>query len=380
MADNITDHSVSRYRLQDVRKPIIFVKETNNNKDNVHDREKSAKYSLEITGDDVKTFYESLVFSESEEVTLKMAKPFKCASVMESSQFDRRKDSKRKTTEQPPRLSQLFVHAQNGNLTELRKALESHRIDLDSQDMFGWTMLMVSAYAGHKAIVELLLTLGASGDGPRDSQGRSAAELAQLAGQTDIVELLKGNKKLGKFSNCVNCDQLTSSVVQDESKSLESKLSECCYVCGMEISHSMLKNHCYSTLHQFNRQYKPAVNHYCIPQHNQGYKLLIKNGWDPQGGLGSDAKGRIFPVKTVLKRDRLGLGSESGADNKKARVTHFGPADLSAVQHPSRPPAKPTEPAHKKTMSQRKAKERQWEINMRRYMNTDDNVLSCPKI
>ena len=39
-----------------------------------------------------------------------------------------------------------------------------------------------------------------------------------------------------------------------------------------------------------------------------GYKLLKQSGWDGKSGLGTaEHKGRLFPVKSVLKRDRTGI-------------------------------------------------------------------------
>ena len=53
--------------------------------------------------------------------------------------------------------------------------------------------------------------------------------------------------------------------------------------------------------------------------------MMVDQGWDRDRGLGHEGReGKKFPVKTVLKRDRLGLGhGETG----KAKVTHFGPGD-----------------------------------------------------
>ena len=39
-----------------------------------------------------------------------------------------------------------------------------------------------------------------------------------------------------------------------------------------------------------------------------GYKLMKQSGWDGKSGLGTEEhKGRLFPVKSVLKRDRAGI-------------------------------------------------------------------------
>lgn len=90
-------------------------------------------------------------------------------------------------------------------------------------------------------------------------------------------------------------------------------------------------------------------------------------------GLGPEGIGRKFPVKTVLKRDRLGLGSK---ESKQARVTHFGPNDHSAVKR-RKVGTKEKQMGNKSgRMSQRERltkekREKNWERNMRIYMNSE---------
>lgn len=83
--------------------------------------------------------------------------------------------------------------------------------------------------------------------------------------------------------------------------------------------------------------------------------------------------GRKYPVKTVLKRDRLGLGSKG---SHQARVTHFGPNDHSAVKRKHRitKGGKKKEAVRKISKRERLAKEKKeknWERNMRIYMNSE---------
>jgi len=58
--------------------------------------------------------------------------------------------------------------------------------------------------------------------------------------------------------------------------------------------------------------------------------MLQGGGWDETSGLGPTGKGQKYPVKTVLKRDRCGLGCT--ASSSKARVTHFAANDNDAVK------------------------------------------------
>lgn len=87
-------------------------------------------------------------------------------------------------------------------------------------------------------------------------------------------------------------------------------------------------------------------------------------------GLGPEGTGRKFPVKTILKQDRLGLGSKQ---KSKSRVTHFSPKDSAAVVAPKQSYSNSRIPRRtpKRKMVQDQIKERKWEHDMRVYMNTE---------
>ncbi|KAF7255898.1 hypothetical protein EG68_06938 [Paragonimus skrjabini miyazakii] len=106
-----------------------------------------------------------------------------------------------------------------------------------------------------------------------------------------------------------------------------------------------------------------------IPRSNVGYQLLERIGWSDcvshsdmgndeldslvlsstavdtshaihsviqtGGGLGPHGQGRRHPVSTILKRDRFGLGW-TDTTKQTARVTHFAPHDVRAVEVPFR--------------------------------------------
>ena len=60
-----------------------------------------------------------------------------------------------------------------------------------------------------------------------------------------------------------------------------------------------------------------------------GYQLLKKGGWDGHSGLGGHGKGRLFPVKSVIKSNREGL--KEGA-RKGAKITHFAANDVQSIK------------------------------------------------
>lgn len=99
-----------------------------------------------------------------------------------------------------------------------------------------------------------------------------------------------------------------------------------CERCNNHFSDSK-EDHIKSPAHLFNLQYEPAV-HFDIPQSNKGYKIMReKLNWDGERGLGKEQQGRLFPVPTVLKKDRLGVGNPN---EDKPRITHTDPAKVNA--------------------------------------------------
>ena len=104
--------------------------------------------------------------------------------------------------------------------------------------------------------------------------------------------------------------------------------------------------------------------------------FIPKNTYSPfhfHPGLGPEGTGRKFPIKTVLKQDRQGVGCKS---KKKAKITHFSAHDTRAVgsmeegktKRGSRVPRK----TWKKNLLEKQEKEKKWEHNLRVYMNTDN--------
>lgn len=62
------------------------------------------------------------------------------------------------------------------------------------------------------------------------------------------------------------------------------------------------------------------VSQLSLDKSNKGFQILARMGWrEKDGGLGKDRQGKLSPVKTILKRNKHGLGA---ARSVKARVTH----------------------------------------------------------
>ena len=206
-----------------------------------------------------------------------------------------------------------FLHcAQDGDLNELRRLVEDG-VDVNVHDAYGWTALMCASHTGHLPVVQYLLDSGAQLT-VRDSNRRTPIDIARLAKQHNLVKYYEN-------------------IGQDSDLHHEGNHSECrpfyCEICQAEFKDTHLDAHNTSTVHLFNcrRPRKPTT--YFLPENNKGFQMLLRAGWDKEKGLGSEEQGHKFPVKTVLKRDRHGLGAE---EDRKAKVTHFGPNDRKAVQ------------------------------------------------
>lgn len=73
---------------------------------------------------------------------------------------------------------------------------------------------------------------------------------------------------------------------------------------------------------------------FALTARNKGFQMMMRSGWDARGGLGPDGEGQLVPVKTVLKRDLLGIGikpSTKAAPTSTAKVTHFVAGDEAAI-------------------------------------------------
>ena len=114
--------------------------------------------------------------------------------------------------------------------------------------------------------------------------------------------------------------------------------------------------------------------HFVIPEANVGYQMMIHGGWDKKSGLGPSGSGKLYPVKTILKQDRHGLGLDREAGSKvTARVTHFDANDESSVREPRT--TTPSRIERTSTLSKRKqikkiSKEKVKEVNFRRELST----------
>lgn len=343
---------------------ILFVREGTLKNRRLSDAECRSTTTVQgtLTGTEAKTFYEEVISMPKESPS--------------TGRIPVRRKRNRSTTKKRVQttkhlkvdhtshasINQVFGCVQEGNLEGVKSAISNGVCDVNTKDQFQWSLLMSAAHAGHVNIVEYLLSVGAEWRGHVDRSGCDAVDLARKAGHLSIASFI------GTYN-----DKL-----MDKDKSTKTHLpfskltSFFCEICKQTITSAVTEQHSTSTVHQFNCQHHPNHNtNYTIPQSNRGYQMMLRGGWNPEKGLGCEQGGQKYPVKTILKWDRLGFGQlEEGTLKGKARVTHFAAFDERAVKRqPERFEKRKT--VKKKDILMATRKDKQWEVRMRRYMNTD---------
>lgn len=267
------------------------------------------KLDVKESGEEIKTFYENLTSTTDETLqTLhpSISKPGPAPKTKVKLPFDK---------------ARFFRLATEDNVSALRE-LHLNEEDINSTDDYGWSALMMAVCENAENSVKFLLGKGARTD-ISDKKGRTALSLAQQKGFRNIIDLL-----------------VNDSSEEDEKvfvKSMKRPKSEkfYCEECKKQITDSK-RRHYTSIVHQFNHKGEERPFRFQIPAENRGLKLMVKQGWDKQSGLGPTNSGHLFPIKTTIRKPRSGVGIKQSP----ARVTHFKPFDLNAVKHRELPRGK----------------------------------------
>ena len=303
-----------------------------------------------LNGKDARDFYESVINtagpSNISTVNLKITEEKKYAlsakAKLPTHQIDppsNRKDARNSV----PKFSknELLLAIENDNSKLLRSALnQGYKEDIIyHKDRYGWNSLMVAACAGSFETIKLLLENGANVH-EVDKAGNTCLSLARKNRHLNIVSYINLHTS-GRTKENVQADTLS------ENTDTETNVENHCDLCDVDFySDRLSKRHFSSMVHLLNRERKeleltgghPKV-HYVIPEANRGFQMMLSKGWDSNVGLGPSGEGKLYPVKTVLKRDKHGLGLEAAEGNKeeihskRPKVTHFGPRDSSSVKN-----------------------------------------------
>lgn len=342
--------------------------------------ESTAEEEGKLTGIEAKEFYEEVLSLPERKVTVGTKTFSSIRSRHPKRELRKVKKVAHKSSSSSIKTSfQLFQCVQNNELEEVQLALSKQDFGVNIQDNFGWTMLMVAACAGHVEIVQHLLRLDANW---RDyaHKGMNAADLARSKGYYEIADLIESSGNQDSHSDGeeerISTPSSEPIIAHQETYKYPTKRprreeSFFCDSCKMTVNSSHEGAHSTSIVHLYSDPHQHSSRtSYGIPESNRGFQMLLRSGWDRERGLGPQRQGHKFPVKTVLKQDRLGLG----LGEKKPRVTHFSAHDKKAVQtHRDR--FKKAKTPKKKDILQEKKKDSQWERRLRTATNIEDSHL-----
>ncbi|XP_028977981.1 G patch domain and ankyrin repeat-containing protein 1 isoform X3 [Esox lucius] len=289
----------------------------------------------------------------------------------------------------------LLRCAQEGDLSGVRGLL-SRGVDVNFQDGWWWTGLMCAAAAGQRGVVRLFLQEGAAWVGVVDTQGRDARELALRAGHHGVVEeldrrgaapddhdvgdpgqhrgrtqdhdrLVGGasdhNRLVGGASDHGDHSSPPGAGAVQTHQNQRRWCPECRvhYSCPQDTHRS-------STLHLFSLSRSPPTPQYCLHPSTPAYRMMLRSGWTPGGGLGPEGEGPKQPVRTVLKRDSKGLGY---GPTPRPKVTHFQAMDPLAVRRKCKE-RREGRGGRRREENRREERDRNWERDFRSSFNTFD--------
>lgn len=227
------------------------------------------------------------------------------------------KKQRRKALSEPEQrrlLDLAFSSAESGDVDGLHSAAESGH-DMGRKDQFGWTLLMVAASAGHRAVVEYLLRYHRSSIDftASEATGCDASRLAHRGGHPEIAKLIDHPPPLAPALPPPD-DTPVPPWTCPECKSEQTQPPA---IHNATIAHLVCCGHVI------------APRPFALTAANRGYQMMLRGGWE-ESGLGAHGKGRLQPVPTTLKRDRSGVGDADASNQTK--ITHFRPRDEAAVE------------------------------------------------
>lgn len=216
--------------------------------------------------------------------------------------------------------------------------------DVNSCDSFGWSALMIAACEGSQKVCKFLLNEGCNVN-TVDRSGNSALSLAKAKNRTEIVKMLE--------ERIENVEKTDKPIDETETEPVTFE-PFWCENCQRMFKETSKESHVASTLHRFNRKNTFEFSRrYFIPESNIGFKMMLRQGWDRESGLGPNNEGKIYPVKTTIRKARSGLGVKQDS----ARITHYSAFDRDAIKWRSPPPKAKTKKQLERDLNKNKRKE-----------------------
>ncbi|KAK0094994.1 hypothetical protein PV326_009465 [Microctonus aethiopoides] len=295
----------------------IFLRESNGD---CESGKTTAKYNdqLNFHGNEAKIAYETIINSDNtveKSNSTKKSENDKKIKEISRSLCDINDEKSKTNIRNLPKIdaNKILKAVEQGDMKFLKNNLTKRNVNI--VDNYGWTPLMSAAYCGNELIVEFLLKLGANKD-YKNKSGLTALQLARKKDHSKSIKLLTAKKLVEKKEKCTANNKKTQEFY--------------CSICKATFKETNVKEHEASVLHIFNTNPKLPDPIYGISPENKGYQIMVNNGWEESKGLGPSGSGLKYPVKTVLKRDRKGLGHKL---KDQARVTHFQSGDTNAVRY-----------------------------------------------
>jgi len=210
---------------------------------------------------------------------------------------------------------ELFKASQNGDLESL-KSLKGY--DIHQTDSYGWTALEVACIMGHDSVVKYLVDKGGYIEPQKKMKLFNLMKSKGHENEINIMKIVNGSSSLNTKDEIVIVDESCNTPL------------ERCKTCDETFLLSQKSKHISSIAHQIvlTKNISKRNPGFILSENNVGYRIMKKSGWDGYNGLGKCGKGKLFPVKTVLKQDRRGITS---GDRKKMRITHFKPHDPESI-------------------------------------------------
>ena len=206
---------------------------------------------------------------------------------------------KKKSDESQLSSLQLFKSVQNNDFNKLRQYLDTYPEKINTVDEFGWSLLMIACQANAIETVKELLKRGIN-TSIRDKAGNSAQSLVIRNRNISLANIFSEYNKSTGEQNKTPTDK------QYKNKSLKERYK--CEICDNNFYEDK-QEHLSSTIHNINASKgKKIPVSYGIPESNKGFQLMLQFGWNKEDGLGPNGSGNRYPIRTIKKNDRNGLG------------------------------------------------------------------------
>ncbi|KAJ0174476.1 hypothetical protein K1T71_009584 [Dendrolimus kikuchii] len=239
-------------------------------------------------------------------------------------QLNQQKRSRKATRELHLSDKELFLTVQNNDVNTLIEVLDNFPDKIRTVDSYGWSLLMIACQANSIETAKELLIRGVD-QSIRDKAGNSAQSLVIKSRNFELIHLLLDHRTHRHNEN-----------PDLQSKGTVKKREEfTCEVCDNKVFSDKIE-HLSSTIHNINMSKGKIIPaNYVIPSSNRGYQIMLKAGWNKECGLGPDGSGKRYPLKSVQKKDRKGLGSDKRKveEQKEATFKHKHRSILNKEYH-----------------------------------------------